>query len=112
MDGKWQLGFTKVFLKEDARAYLELKLGESIKDQVKKIQALGRGYLARSKARKFRAAYKKIARFSERRFLRAKLRNLFKQAIGLIKTRVIKIQRLNRCSRINDMLAKALICVN
>jgi hypothetical protein len=31
MDGKWQIGFTKVFLKEEARAYLELKLGESIK---------------------------------------------------------------------------------
>lgn len=23
MEGKWQLGFTKVFLKEDARAFLE-----------------------------------------------------------------------------------------
>ena len=37
MDGKWQLGFTKVFLKEEARAYLEHKLGESLKEQVKKI---------------------------------------------------------------------------
>jgi myosin heavy subunit len=32
MDSKWQLGFTKVFLKEEARAYLEMRLGDSIKD--------------------------------------------------------------------------------
>jgi myosin V len=32
MDGKWQLGFTKVFLKEEARAFLEMRLGESLKD--------------------------------------------------------------------------------
>lgn len=37
MDGKYQLGFTKVFLKEDARAFLELNLAESMKEQVKKI---------------------------------------------------------------------------
>jgi len=37
MDEKWSLGFTKVFLKEDARAYLESKLGDSLKEQVKKI---------------------------------------------------------------------------
>jgi len=32
MDEKWQLGFTKVFLKEEARSYLEMKLGEALKD--------------------------------------------------------------------------------
>lgn len=37
MEGKSQLGFTKVFLKEEARAFLEMKLGEAIKDQVRKI---------------------------------------------------------------------------
>ena len=37
MDGKYQLGFTKDFLKEDARAFLEMNLGESMKEQVKKI---------------------------------------------------------------------------
>ena len=32
MEGKFQLGFTKVFLKEDARAYLEMNMGEAMKD--------------------------------------------------------------------------------
>jgi hypothetical protein len=31
MDGKWALGFTKVFLKEEARSVLEQKLGDALK---------------------------------------------------------------------------------
>lgn len=107
MEGKWQLGFTKVFLKEEARSFLEMQLGESLKQQVVLIQALARGYFARKLARRFRSSYRKIVKFVQRRFLIAKLRSLIEQSISGIKKVLTMIQRWNRRRRINKLIKRA-----
>jgi myosin heavy subunit len=52
----WQIGFTKVFLKEDTRAGLEELLNEALMHHILIIQAGARGCLARKYVHKRKVA--------------------------------------------------------
>ena len=41
---KWQIGITKVFMKEEVKTALESSMGIAILEQVKQIQKLYRGF--------------------------------------------------------------------
>jgi len=57
---KWQIGDTKVFMKEDVRTVLEQAMGLAVTEQVIQMQRLARGHRARVWFRKAKAARAKL----------------------------------------------------
>ena len=73
---RFQVGFTKVFLKEETRSGLEQLLNSAYKQQVIQIQAAIRGKLCRNKAKRLRRARDTICRRVCRRVMLQRLMNL------------------------------------
>ena len=76
MADKFQVGFTKVFLKEETRSGLEQLLNSACQAQIVVIQAAARGRLARNKANKIKKAYNAILKRAVRKIMRQRLMNL------------------------------------
>ena len=77
---KFQVGFTKVFLKEETRSGLEQLLNSACLDQVVAIQAAVRGKLTRDYAKKLRRARDTICKRVYRRAMRQRLMDLLQGA--------------------------------
>ena len=70
LKGKLQVGFTKMFMKEEVRSGLEQLLNNAVIHQAKMIQSAARGCLARKKYKQLRSAKAKIIRFKTKIILR------------------------------------------
>ena len=77
---KYQVGFTKVFLKEETRSGLEQLLNAACLDQVITIQAAMRGKLTRRYTAKLRKAREIICRRVYKRVMRQRLMDLLQKA--------------------------------
>ena len=82
---KFQVGFTKVFLKEETRSGLEQLLNQATQQQVITIQAAMRGRLARNKANNLRKAREIICRRVCKKVMLQRLMNLLQQGWHLIR---------------------------
>lgn len=82
---KFQVGFTKVFLKEETRSGLEQLLNLACQQQVITIQAAIRGRLGRNKAKKLRKARDVICRRVCKKVMLQRLMNLLQQGWKLMR---------------------------
>ena len=91
LGGKFQVGFTKVFLKEETRAGLEQVLNAACLEQVVTIQAFFRGRIARKFVEKLRKARKTIWKRVLRKVRLQRLMNTLQGVWGEMKKRLIRI---------------------
>lgn len=104
MKGKFQIGNTKVFLKEETRSALEQMLNTAVLDQVIIIQAAIRGTHGRIKAKQMREAKQKITTFIYSRILRSRLRNAFDAKFKQILQDIKRIQKFWRRLKLHRKL--------
>eukprot|EP00347_Sterkiella_histriomuscorum_P007684 403347970 len=90
----WQVGVTKIFMKEDVRTALESAMGLAVLDQAKQIQKLFRGFKARKLFRKMLNADKIIKRHIKKYVIRRRFRKVVQKFIHNMKIRIVKIQKL------------------
>ena len=88
---KFQVGFTKVFLKEETRSGLEQLLNAAYQQQVIQIQAAIRGKLSRNKAKRLRRARDTICRRVCRRVMLQRLMNLLQEGWKIMRARILRI---------------------
>lgn len=75
----WQIGLTKVFMKEEARLSMEQVMGVALKKQIVHIQKLWRGKQGRARFAFFKAAKGKQATLLTKLVIRSKFRSLVLQ---------------------------------
>ena len=94
--GKYQVGFTKVFLKEETRSGLEQLLNAATLAQVVAIQAAMRGKLARRHVVKLRKARDTILKRVYKRAMLQRLMDILQSAWKMMKARIVRIQKARR----------------
>ena len=89
----WQLGFTKVFLKEDTRIFLEQELNTAIMHHILIIQAGAKGCLARKLAKKRLKARDTIKNWCHRVILFNRFRKVALLLLSKAKASIALIKR-------------------
>ena len=92
----WQIGLTKVFMKETIKGVLETSMGLAIYNEVKNIQRLFRGFRDRKFVKKLRSSTKFIKLYILKYVRRKRFRNVVMKQIKILRQIISKIKKFYR----------------
>ena len=103
---RWQIGTTKVFMKEDVKTVLESVLGAALLDQVKEIQRVYKGFKARKLYKRMFKADRVIKANMKKWIVRRRFRKAVMKMIERVRNSIKVIKRVVKRQRRIKLIMK------